>query len=195
MKLRVWLAAASLVLTSTSTAMASSEIEGIDLPDELPTPTTSQLDRSVQRWTTNHIDRSVHQWSVEGSVKPMVEESSAGGETTLTLLSDVLFEFGSAQVEDSAAAAIEAQLDKIPPGATVEVTGHTDSVGGRSVNQQLSEERAKAVAAIITSARSDLAVETSGRGSSDPVAENTVGGQDNPAGRMLNRRVEVTFGN
>lgn len=191
MSVATWVVATVLVLAPS--AMPSSDIEGVDLPDDLPTPTNAQLDRSVQRWTTNHLDRSVHQWSIAGSVKPLVEETTDGDETTITLLSDILFEFGSADIEQSAVAAIEAQLDKIPDGATVEVVGHTDSVGTNAVNQKLSEERARSVAAVINGARSDLEVKTSGRGSADPVADNRVGGEDNPEGRMLNRRVEVTF--
>lgn len=182
-----WLAAGMLTVVPTT------EITGTTLPDDLPIPTTAMIDRSVQRFTDDHIARSVQRWSVDGSVAPLVEESTEGDETTLTLLSDLLFEFGSAKVEPAAATAITAELDDVPQGAEVDVVGHTDSIGSASVNKKLSEDRAKAVAAIIRDARPDVKIRTSGRGSSDPVADNTVGGEDNPAGRMLNRRVEVSY--
>lgn len=42
--------------------------------------------------------------------------------------------------------------------------------------------------------RADLQLTVTGHGSRHPVAENQVDGEDNPAGRALNRRVEINDG-
>ncbi|MBV8911076.1 MAG: OmpA family protein, partial [Gammaproteobacteria bacterium] len=75
------------------------------------------------------------------------------------------------------------------PGTRVRVEGHTDSLGSAEYNQQLSEQRADAVAHALTSRGvSPDAVQALGRGKGFPIATN-----DTPAGRQHNRRVEIIF--
>ena len=71
----------------------------------------------------------------------------------------------------------------------VEVAGHTDSSGAVEYNQELSERRANSVAAYLRSRKvqGDRLIVVGG-GESYPVASN-----DTPAGRQLNRRVEITI--
>ncbi|WP_460802557.1 OmpA family protein [Microbacterium sp. GXF6406] len=71
------------------------------------------------------------------------------------------------------------------------VSGHTDAIGSDDENQTLSEQRAASVVAALEKAGvpSDLTAE--GYGESLPVAANEIDGRDNPAGRQLNRRVEI----
>lgn len=114
-------------------------------------------------------------------------------DTVVTLTSDLLFEFGSADLTPAARDAVTALADDIPEGAAIEVDGHTDSVGSEELNLDLSQRRADAVADVLRAARADLELTVTGHGESQPVAENEVGGEDNPAGRALNRRVEVTY--
>ncbi len=71
--------------------------------------------------------------------------------------------------------------------STVTITGHTDSSGNETWNQQLSLERARAVASYLN----DMGIEHArivavGAGSSVPVASNTT-----RYGRGLNRRIEI----
>ncbi|MBB5751185.1 OmpA family protein [Prosthecomicrobium pneumaticum] len=72
------------------------------------------------------------------------------------------------------------------PGATIEVGGHTDSGGGRSRNQALSERRAQAVVDYLVAAgvRPERLAAV-GYGESRPIASNS-----NAAGRIQNRRIE-----
>ncbi|WP_407318885.1 OmpA family protein [Isoptericola halotolerans] len=119
-----------------------------------------------------------------------VEEAD---DTVVTLTSDLLFDFGSADLTDRAAEAVAELAERIPQDAAVRVDGHTDAVGSAADNQALSEERARAVGDVLRDARHDLDLEVSGHGETAPVADNTTGGEDNPAGRALNRRVEVTY--
>jgi len=72
------------------------------------------------------------------------------------------------------------------PGATLVITGHTDSRGREARNRQLSLYRADAVAAYIRSAGvSADQLETNGIGSSEPLATNAT-----EEGRAQNRRIE-----
>lgn len=114
-------------------------------------------------------------------------------ETVMVLTSDLLFAFGSAELSPQAAAAVTELVAIVPQGAGVAVDGHTDALGGDAVNDPLSRERAEAVAVMLRSTRPDLVLTVTGHGSRQPVADNTVGGQDNPEGRALNRRVELSF--
>ena len=69
----------------------------------------------------------------------------------------------------------------------VRVEGHTDNVGPREYNQDLSLRRSKSVAAVITAEGFDPAnVETKGYGPDRPVSSNAT-----EKGRSENRRVEI----
>jgi OOP family OmpA-OmpF porin len=93
---------------------------------------------------------------------------------TYSLQSDATFAFGKADLN----AAGKDQLDKnviakLGSCASVKlmlVTGHTDRIGSHEANQKLSEKRADAVKAYLTSkgAKAD-AVETMGAGKTQPV--------------------------
>lgn len=74
------------------------------------------------------------------------------------------------------------------PGARIDVTGHTDSVGTDAINQMLSEERANNVAKFITEVGGiePERVTHRGFGESRPVASN-----ETIEGRAENRRVEI----
>lgn len=113
--------------------------------------------------------------------------------TVITLADGVLFDFDksdvradAAQVLDELAAAL-AEL-KVP---AAEVSGHTDAIGDDAYNQTLSEKRAEAVVAALTERKVASDLTATGYGESAPVAANEIDGTDNPAGRQLNRRVEI----
>jgi outer membrane protein OmpA-like peptidoglycan-associated protein len=74
------------------------------------------------------------------------------------------------------------------PGLKLEVEGHTDSVGGETYNQRLSEQRAGSVRdyLILQGITEMNSAPAKGFGKSQPVATN-----DTAAGRQLNRRVEL----
>jgi type VI secretion system protein ImpK len=116
------------------------------------------------------------------------------GQNILTrLVTDVLFESGSADVRDGVRPVLEkvAQtLDKEPK--EIFVVGHSDSVPLRSQvrfksNHDLSVQRAQSVADVLAPHLSDpdrLVVE--GRGPDDPIASNQTA-----EGRAQNRRVDI----
>lgn len=113
--------------------------------------------------------------------------------TTITLQDAVLFDFGSSAVRADAAVGLDTLATAlIGVGAPViEVGGHTDAVGDDPVNLVLSEDRAAAVVAALTDRGVTASMTAVGHGESVPVAPNEIDGVDNPAGRQLNRRVEI----
>jgi len=104
-------------------------------------------------------------------------------------MSDVLFDTGSATLRAPA----REKLAKISgivlahPGLNLQIEGHTDSVGGDQMNQQLSERRADSVRDfLIAQGVAGSSVTAQGFGKTRPVASN-----DTAEGRQKNRRVEL----
>jgi outer membrane protein OmpA-like peptidoglycan-associated protein len=104
-------------------------------------------------------------------------------------MSDVLFDTGQYSLKPGA----REKLAKISgivlayPSLTLEVEGHTDSVGSDDLNLRLSENRADSVRDFLVAqgiVRSSIGAH--GYGESQPVATN-----DTAAGRQQNRRVEL----
>ena len=114
---------------------------------------------------------------------------NTGNQLVVTLPESITFDTGSAIVHADYAdeIALIARSLRDNPDSAVLVIGHTDNVGASDYNQALSERRAGAVAAILTSnGVATPRVSTVGRGYNQPVASN-----DTPGGRAQNRRVEI----
>lgn len=123
----------------------------------------------------------------------VVEEPTARG-TKLTVQNDVLFAFDKADLRPEAREALSrvAEIIRQRRPRQVRIIGHTDSIGSEEYNLQLSKRRAEAVEQWLAANGGGMPpMEVEGRGESDPVAPNTINGQDNPEGRQKNRRVEV----
>ena len=132
---------------------------------------------------------SVGDFPTIDAVKPV---ASCG--TVITLEDGVLFDFGSSQVRPEASTTLGnlATVLKDSGAPSVQIHGHTDSVSDDAFNQTLSEERARAVMTALQGDGVTASMEASGYGETRPVAVNeNPDGSDNPAGRQLNRRVEV----
>jgi len=104
-------------------------------------------------------------------------------------MSDVLFDTGSSTLRPAA----REKLAKISgivlahPGLSLQIEGHTDSVGSDQMNQQLSERRADSVRDfLIAQGVAGSSVTAKGFGKTQPVASN-----DTAEGRQKNRRVEL----
>lgn len=109
----------------------------------------------------------------------------------LTLGSDVLFDFDSADLRGGAQRSIDRIAEFLSEYSErqVLVEGFTDSTGSREYNLGLSERRANAVRqALINEGVEAHRIRTRGFGPDHPVASN-----DNDAGRQLNRRVEIVI--
>ncbi len=100
------------------------------------------------------------------------------------------FDFGKAKIKKDTRSLVAniATTLKNNPGWTLEIQGHTDSIGSPEFNQELSEKRARAVAdSLISNYGIDPSRLTSvGYGQSKPTATNKT-----IRGRAQNRRVEL----
>lgn len=111
----------------------------------------------------------------------------------ITLNDQVLFDFDKSDIRPDAAKVLDTlavALNKVPAKA-MEVRGHTDAKGSDAYNQELSGRRAQSVVAALRQRHAAQDADARGYGESQPVAPNELNGQDNPAGRQLNRRVEI----
>jgi len=105
------------------------------------------------------------------------------------VLDNVLFDFDKDTIKPEAFAQLDAICEILEknPAMSVELQGHTDNIGSKKYNMDLSQRRANSVANYIVDkgiARNRLA--TTGFGFDKPVALNST-----DYGRSLNRRVEI----
>lgn len=117
--------------------------------------------------------------------------AAVGSGYRLSLNSAVLFDLGEAVLQPEAKEeldAIAAQINEMEGPVRLIVEGHTDNIGTPQVNEELSNERAKAVwqelAKEVTI--NDERVSIRGHGEKRPVADN-----ETEDGRALNRRVDI----
>jgi outer membrane protein OmpA-like peptidoglycan-associated protein len=112
-----------------------------------------------------------------------------GNQLRVILPEGILFPVDSANVNSSILPDLYTVADSLNryPGSRVEVIGHTDNTGSAAYNQDLSQRRAAAVAAVLRQAGvSGARLVPYGVGENQPVASNLT-----PAGRQQNRRVEI----
>lgn len=106
---------------------------------------------------------------------------------------ELLFAFDSFELSEDA----KGILDKLIPviedvqSTKLKIIGHTDNIGGKSYNDNLSLNRAKSVASYLSAGGIDRnSIIEQGKGFSQPVADNTT-----EQGRAKNRRVEIFINN
>jgi outer membrane protein OmpA-like peptidoglycan-associated protein len=128
----------------------------------------------------------------------LVLARDAGGAKLVIVVfnTDGLFELGSAEIgsTDTLDGTIRL-INRLYPGSTIQVRGHTDSTGSAGANLSLSERRATAVADYLKSHGLDAAQVTAvGLGNDVPLAqERDAAGADSVQGRRFNRRVEIVI--
>ncbi len=109
---------------------------------------------------------------------------NTGNQLVVTLPNDVLFGFDSAAVgiqSQNDLRAVAASLNRYP-NSIVNVVGHTDSTGDAAYNQNLSEQRARAVANVLVgSGVAANRINIVGRGENQPTGR----------GAAADRRVEI----
>ena len=107
----------------------------------------------------------------------------------LDIPSDVSFDVGSAAIKRNFDPILNQFATSLTqhPETTLSITGHTDSTGSDAINNPLSIDRANAARDYLVGrgvARNRIATE--GRGSREPVADNSTS-----QGRDKNRRIEI----
>ncbi len=109
--------------------------------------------------------------------------------TTRINVPGVYFDFDRATLKEPAKAVLDGAVAQINSNASkvksVDVTGHTDSIGPEAYNQALSERRANSVKSYLEG-KGVSNINARGEGESSPVADNKT-----REGRSMNRRVEI----
>lgn len=159
------------------------------------TPIVLDLTATVQDMKSNSVD-------VSADVRDKLARSGdievrlVGDDVILSVASDVLFDFDSAELSNKAQRSLTdvAEVLSDAPDGQITVVGHTDAKGADVYNLELSERRAMAVASYLKDhSVPDDRLSIEGRGEAEPIADNMIDGKDNPEGRAKNRRVEFVM--
>ncbi|GAA3761917.1 outer membrane protein OmpA-like peptidoglycan-associated protein [Spinactinospora alkalitolerans] len=136
---------------------------------------------------------------VESFVDSEIASITRDGDTeTISLHSDVMFEFDESDLTDEADEVVRQAAETLarnvdPDNPEITVIGHTDGVGGDAYNERLSVRRAETVRDLLAEEiGSGHTFVVEGRGSTEPVARE--GGPDDEQARSRNRRVEFAYG-
>jgi outer membrane protein OmpA-like peptidoglycan-associated protein len=159
--LRAWRACIAMSAIALTAACAT--------PPAAPPPPSAALTKITTLKTLGFVPAN-DEWELSLGVKLLFESDVS------TLSSE-----GRAAVSEVAAGLVKIGITH------VRIEGHTDNVGSRKYNVQLSERRAESVAKWINQAGlRESAIERKGYGADKPVADNS-----SPAGRAQNRRVVI----
>lgn len=112
----------------------------------------------------------------------------------LKKLRNIFFDFDKSDLrsESIKQLSILANIMKNNPSYTVEVQANTDAKGDNAYNQKLATRRENAAINYLVKRGIDKSRITGVEfGEDRPIAKNDVNGQDTPAGRQFNRRVEL----
>ena len=161
------------------------------LPDGAITPVWSETEESSRLFLPVHTPIA----PVTSAGGEWTRQSTAEGDQQITLSGEVHFEKHEAILSPTATGILDdvaaSWADAPPQGVTI--VGHTDTDGETDYNQDLSERRAQAVADYLTSKVSGATFEVSGKGESEPVADETAGSaEEQAAAKDANRRVVIT---
>jgi len=105
------------------------------------------------------------------------------------ILRNIYFDFNKVSLKDESLFEINKLYNMLAENSRliVEISGHTDNIGTKEYNNQLSHRRAKAVVNVLTKKGIDPArIKAVGYGEDKPIASN----DDERDGREINRRVE-----
>ncbi|WP_428419049.1 OmpA family protein [Methylibium sp.] len=114
---------------------------------------------------------------------------TADNQLKLNVPSDISFDTGKSAIKPELRTVLDSFANGLAndPALQVRVIGHTDSTGSDAINNPLSVDRAQSVRDYLAGRGiQPTRIETSGRGSHEPIADNT-----SDAGRAKNRRVEI----
>lgn len=193
----------ALLLASLVTLLVwPSATAAADLVDEIPEdvtfPRTVFEVETVYTFVYPRTQVTIHQADPADSDREELLETFDAEDgpdgTVLTVPDRVLFDFGSADLRNTADDRLERLLRLLEDtDGPIQVHGHTDNLGGDDINVPLSQDRADAVADhLIDNGIDAERITTEGFADTEPVEPNQHDdGSDNPEGRQANRRVEV----
>ncbi len=132
------------------------------------------------------IETAAMKQKVEFSADQMAEQLKSTGKVTLR---GILFDTGKTDIKPESNALLDEVAGMLKANADLKlrIEGHTDNVGNKASNLQLSKGRAAAVkSALVTRGIAADRLTTEGFGDTKPVADNATS-----EGRAQNRRVEL----
>ena len=113
------------------------------------------------------------------------------------ILERIYFDFDRSNIRDESVVELNKLLVWLEkyPGVRVEISGHTDARGSDEYNMKLSRNRAKSVVAWLKKRKIPAKrMVAKGYGEEKHIAPNeNPDGSDNPEGRQMNRRIELTI--
>jgi outer membrane protein OmpA-like peptidoglycan-associated protein len=127
-------------------------------------------------------------WLEEQMVSLATNQTERG---LVLTLGDVLFDSGESALKPAANRTVLklVQFLQLNPRRVIRIEGYTDNEGDEQQNQQLSLERAQAVADVLTDLGIDAKrIQVQGYGEAYPLTDNA-----SSLGRAQNRRVEIVF--
>ena len=158
---------------------------GCGTTKQQPTTTTETTPTTQER-----VDKKANELAdLKGATVESVTLEDGTIALKVTFDSGILFGFNKTDLGDEAKDSLKELVDEIEDmeDARIRVYGHTDIVGSAEVNQRVSTERAKKVAAFLVDKGIEASrIEAEGLSFNHPVADNST-----EAGRAKNRRVEI----
>ncbi|MDT3736469.1 MAG: OmpA family protein [Denitratisoma sp.] len=144
------------------------------------------IDNEGLRYQLNIVDVGAMVQKVEFSAGEMADAIRKNGFVALT---GILFDTGKATIKAESAPLLNevVALLKNDKSLRLSVEGHTDNVGDKRANAELSKQRAESVVKYLTANGIDARrLKSDGKGDAVPVADNR-----SEEGRAKNRRVEL----
>lgn len=144
------------------------------------------IDNDGYRYQLTIVETAAMEQKVEFSADEMAQAIQANG---FVALNGILFDTGKATIKPESQALVNeiVALLKKEPSLKLSVVGHTDNVGDKKTNLELSKKRAESVMKALVAAGIDAKrLKSDGKGDSEPVGDNRT--ED---GRAKNRRVEL----
>lgn len=156
---------------------------------------TTIVDSDLTEIETDEKKVDLAPWEIEenDSIKPTTKDTIVQTEFKTIVLPNVQFYTNSAELLPGSKENLNTIALYMFENPTVKgiITGHTDSIGEEDENQVLSLERAQSVMQYLLNYGIDQnRLSAEGKGESEPIASNEI-----IEGRLMNRRVEITFYN
>lgn len=131
--------------------------------------------------------------NIDGIDVTRIKDADGNVSFKAVVQNELLFAFDSFELSEDAKGMLDKLIPVIEdvPGTKLKIIGHTDNIGDKSYNDNLSLNRAKSVASYLSAGGIDRnSIIEQGKGFSQPVADNTI-----EQGRAKNRRVEIFINN
>ncbi|MGM8365959.1 OmpA family protein [Virgibacillus sp. W0181] len=142
-----------------------------------------------------YVQKVIEQESAEIEVPDNVELNIEGSEVTMLVPDNVLFDFDKYDLKDSSKDVLKEISETLATSFNkkdleIVINGHTDNVGKKDYNLELSEKRAKKVKEYLEEQlkETEASFTTKGYGDAKPIASN-----DTEKGQAKNRRVEIVI--